>query len=539
MLRLWSYDIAREQRPDRYFLDRIARTTLDGGYDALGLYLEHRFAYPSTPWTHGDGVLTPDDVAWMRREYPGLRLIPFLNLLGHFEGTIYTEEGSRYACERFAGMQADPTLPEFVDLCGKIIDDALKIFDDEIVHIGGDETWQLGQGVNSEKRVKEFAEAGVADPKAKLYGDHFGPLAERVKAAGRRPGVWGDMFFDHPDALASMPKETIIFDWQYFTHPLPSCAWFAGQGYDVVVSPTIHTYNALWCHLPQTERNVREAVEAATALDAYGVCVTNWENALFGNVETLLPVVKGLGRVLHTAPETVPPVPTDLDPATLKGVRVDPTYADESEAPQILKAVYEETGEAGEEWARIMGIELQKVGGTFAFSGHRSKVKSRAFLYSNPFLLYLRDREEFGGDREAVLMEIWDRAGSFAQGPSQRGVTGVGKLLTEFIRQTGESHREYAAKRPGGAAAALAPCRQIFDDLRKIATATELNAGGSKADAERCHAARRHVETVIARIKAHGDGSLGYLPSFETITHPKFVPHDQANWWLINRWGNE
>ena len=38
---------------------------------------------------------------------------------------------------------------------------------------------------------------------------------------------------------------------------------------------------------------------------------------------------------------------------------------------------------------------------------------------------------------------------------------------------------------------------------------------------------------------ANGDGVLGYLPSFEHLTHPKFVPHDQGAWWLINRWAHE
>jgi hypothetical protein len=43
----------------------------------------------------------------------------------------------------------------------------------------------------------------------------------------------------------------------------------------------------------------------------------------------------------------------------------------------------------------------------------------------------------------------------------------------------------------------------------------------------------------MRRLKEYGDGSLGYLPAFEIITHPKFMPHDQASWWLINTWANE
>ena len=51
--------------------------------------------------------------------------------------------------------------------------------------------------------------------------------------------------------------------------------------------------------------------------------------------------------------------------------------------------------------------------------------------------------------------------------------------------------------------------------------------------------AREHIERVMRRIKQYGDESLGYLPSFETITHPNFMPYDQGNWWLINTWARE
>jgi hypothetical protein len=78
-----------------------------------------------------------------------------------------------------------------------------------------------------------------------------------------------------------------------------------------------------------------------------------------------------------------------------------------------------------------------------------------------------------------------------------------------------------------------------MDDLARIAKGNLIRFGGSPADIERTIVAKEHVERAMRRIKAYGDGSLGYLPSFETIVHPKFVPHDQGNWWLINRWANE
>lgn len=664
---MWTYDVAREQHASREILRELGELSVEAGYDSIGLYLEHRFAYPSTPWAHGQGALTPENVRWFQERYRGrLKVVPFLNLLGHFEGMLYTEEGRRYAEERFAGMQADPTNPAFLELAGKIIDDALDIFESDLIHIGGDETGQLGEGAGSRARVASFEAEGTQDGKARLYAEHFAPLAQKVLDAGRRPAVWGDMFFDHPAALDAMPKETLIFDWQYFRRPDGTARFFIDKGFETVLSPTVHTYNALWCHLAQTERNVREHVEIAHALGAAGVCVTTWEQGLFGNYETLLPAIRGCGkllaaesvdrgssivdrslhgefaingyergrtdipnqmfesilkysfekerlafdlvwdgdqmRILYGDEETgragieqgqglwrVIRLAAGIEPqgfarptqGTFTGIvgsepfsaKVETTgwdkagkmsirisgprdapftenlkgqggpdavaaYAEEAEAPVLLRE-YLQLGEQHETWARLMGIRLQEAGGVFAFSGIRSSIKCRLLLYSNPFLLWLRDRNDLLGEPGQRATEILNEALAFAPDAAYRGVTELGLMAMQFVRSVEEASQAYADRKPGLALTKLSVCRQVFQNLEKIAKATHFRFGGSLADVERCRAAQEHVERVIRRVKQYGAGELGYLPSFETICHPKFVPHDQANWWLINRWANE
>ncbi|RYG49015.1 hypothetical protein EON79_02725 [bacterium] len=544
MLRMWTYDLAREQHASREILRELADMSIAAGFDSMGLYLEHRFAYPSTPWAHGKDALTPDDVRWLQNEYRGrLKIVPFLNLLGHFEGMIYTEEGRRYAEERFSGMQADPTNRAFVELAEKIVDDVLAIFESDLIHIGGDETSQLGAGIGSRERVARFEAAGSADGKASLYADHFAPLAQRVLDAGRRPAVWGDMFFDHPSALEAMPKETLIFDWQYFRRPDQTARFFIDQGFETVLSPTIHTYNALWCHLAQTERNVREHVETAHALNAAGVCVTTWEQGLFGNYETLLPAIRGCGKLLsgEVGHATTVIERSDVDPEMLKGQggpEAVAAYAEETEAPVLLRE-YLQLGEQHETWARLMGIRLQGAGETFAFSGTRSSIKCRLLLYSNPFLLWLRDRDALLGEPGLKATAILNEALAFAPDAAYRGVTELGLMALQFVLSVEEAAKAYADEKPGLALTKLSVCRQVFQNLEKIAKSNHFRFGGSLADVERCRTAQEHVERVIRRVKQYGAGELGYLPSFETICHPKFVPHDQGNWWLINRWANE
>jgi hypothetical protein len=61
-LKMWSYDIAREQSPSLEFLIRLAGMTQESGFNTLGLYLEHRYQYRSVPRHCGIGALDASTV---------------------------------------------------------------------------------------------------------------------------------------------------------------------------------------------------------------------------------------------------------------------------------------------------------------------------------------------------------------------------------------------------------------------------------------------------------------------------------------------
>ena len=504
-LRMWTLDVAREQCPSLDHLYEYAELTQEAGFDAIGLYLEHRFAYPSTPWSHGKGCVTPEMVKSLCSEFPSLQVVPFINILGHFEGMIYTEEGKRYREELFAGMQACPCNPEFVSLAEGMIDDTLEAFDSQIVHIGGDETWQLGKC----EKCAAFVEGFDGDGKAELYGRHLGPLAQRVADAGRTPAVWGDMFLDHLDALEFMPKSTLIFDWQYFKGLGGSTAKFTERGFEVVGCPTLQVYNAPWLHVDKSEENVREVSRDVHSLDLYGMCVTTWECGLMGAYDTLFPALRACGAIVG-----------------------DP------DAPGLLSA-YSAVSEQHGEWARLMGVELEKCGGVFAFSGHRDMLKSRVLMYSNPFLAWMHHGAELAGPVGDSALSVLDKATSVAPGVAEKGVCIAVRGMIEFVRLADAAAQFYSDGEPESAIGQLTATRTVFDTMRRAAARTHERIGGSLADVERCKRASDHVDRVIVRLREYGRGQLGYLPAWEILTHPKFMPHDQGCWWIVNKWGNE
>lgn len=550
---MWLYDIAREQSPTYDVMRRMCDVTLEAGYNAIGLYLEHRFAYPHAPWAQGSGALDGRTIQRLQDAYRELQIVPFINLLGHFEGILYTEPGSHFAEERFRGMQADPTNEAFVEFAQAMLDDTIATFRSEIIHIGGDETMQLGANARSRQAVLDYerSRASETDGKALLYGNHFGPLAHHVLQAGRRPAMWGDVLLEHPQAIELIPRETLIFDWQYFGDPARTAARFLEVGFEVVLSPTLHTYNASWMHLSQSEENIRQHARAAAEVGATGICVTTWECALFGHYETLLPAIRAAGRMIAEAPssagtgDSAEPIAPRTEPEASGGQPMKILPADERERYATLREsssfleAYHYRSPRYAEWAELMGSRLQDAGGIFAFNGRRSPLKARLLLYSNPFLLWLRNRDDLLGATGDHASAIARRALTIAPDEATRGISEFVLGAIAFVRAAEDAHRAYAAGLLEDAIAFLEPARDLFDGLATVALNAHRAIGGSLADLERCRIARDHVALVIDRLRRYGDGSLGYQPSFETLTHPKFVPHDQANWWLINRWGNE
>ncbi len=531
-LSMWMLDIAREQCPTLDHLRRYCRLSMESGYDAIGLYLEHRFAYPSAPWAHGVGCVTPDMIRKLQREFKELQIVPFINLLGHFEGMLYTEYGKRFAEERLRGLQACASNPEFVSLCEAMIDDTLACFSSELIHIGGDETAQMGKCPVCKDKL---ASSTAQDPKAELYGEHFKPLIERVTKAGRRPGMWADMFLEHPDVLSIVQKNTLMFDWNYHSSGEATTRKLMVAGFDVVCCPTLHIYNATWCHVPESEKNVRQALADVQACNAYGFCLTTWECGLFGAYDSVLPMVEASGRMAR-----------ENDELLQKNVVGDSAVNEIAGSAGILPAdtvafvqTYAEHDPAYGEFADLMGTKLQTLGAPFAYTGIRSSLKCRLLLYGNPFLAWHHHFKELSGETGNKAMALFEEALQKAPNEEAKGVTIFARSAVEFVRIAEQARQFYSIGQPAEAVAKLALTRQIFDDLSKVAKKTHERIGGSLADIERCRVAKEHVEKVIRRIRDYGDGSLGYLPAFEVLTSHHFMPHDQASWWVINRWGNE
>ncbi len=503
-LKMWSIDVAREQPVTRLNLANLCRLSLESGYNAIGLYLEHRFQYDFLPKNPFSDLLSADDIKKAEKEFPEIQIIPMINVLGHTEGFLRMEGYQSLSEEPFKGLQACPSQPGSAQLAKRIIDSVASAFHSELIHIGGDETAALGVCPQCSAKVADFEKGPDCDGKAKLYSDYHNPLLEYVKSLGRTPAIWGDMLLEHPQSLASVPKETVVFDWQYFESPLKTSTVLLEAGLRVVTCPTIHAYNASWLHLDQSQSNVSAHIEVSRQIKTEGICLTTWEPGLMGMMETWIPAILAFGKQISGEKR-----------------KVDDEYIAIDQG----------------EWLTLMK-QIPEAAPSFAYSGTRSSVKCRFLLYSNPFLLWLRNKdliEQHGETARQLLLQ----AETSTTHPVYRATSAWPRLAIEFCQHANAASLHYANSNLGQCQNELQVCRQTFEALERMTTIQHQGLMGSEADTWRCRNARSHIEKVMKNIRDFGDGSLGYRPSFEHLSHPKFVPHDQGAWWLVNSWANE
>ncbi|TWT39972.1 Glycosyl hydrolase family 20, catalytic domain [Phycisphaerae bacterium RAS1] len=488
----WMYDLAREQSPSHDALTVMMQRSLAAGYNAVGLYLEHRFAYPSVPWPPPSGSLTPAGVTRLQEHFlpAGLRIVPFLNTLGHLEGFIRAQGGQRLSEGRSTGSaQICPTRSECVAFAHGLVNDAIDCFRDEWIHLGGDETRQLGQCPACAARVASVGKAG-------LYGEHYAALCKLVLDRGRRPCLWGDMLLEHPEALPHIPRQTLIFDWQYFNRPRDSTRRFRQAGFDVVCCPSVQTYNSGWCYLDATQSNIDEHAEDAAALGALGVLVTSWEFSYFTAYDTALPLIYAAGRRL-------------------------------SRGESWEAALRAEGGATYARLAAILGREIPAAA-EFLKPGTWRQLRDRFVIRQNPFYLWQDWRAEACGPAGDRVLALCDRAalGLADDDPWQLPIT-LHRVAVGWVRLAESAAQRYADGQPAAAASVLEHGRELLESLRPPLRRAALS-GGSCADAARLDRLAEKIATVCVRLRALS--GVVWLPAFETLIHDAYVAGDEAAW---------
>ena len=267
-------DISRGPVPTLAYMKQQIRTIAEYKLNMYAIYMEGVFDYQSQPLiAPKEGALTAAElqelVAYAARYH--VTILPEQQTFGHLHQMLRYEAYADVA-ERPNGHVLTPVNSRSYDIIKSLYAELLPLLPGPFVHIGGDETAELGSGQTRALVHK--------DGLAKVYLDHLQRVSEIVKPHGKRMMFWTDIAINYPDSLSSLPKELVAMAWDYAPRPSYEALLrpFKAAGLSLFVSPSAHNYRHHWPDLDAALVNIRNLARDGQKYEALGMLNTTWDD---------------------------------------------------------------------------------------------------------------------------------------------------------------------------------------------------------------------------------------------------------------------
>jgi hypothetical protein len=147
-----------------------------------------------------------------------------------------------------------------------------SVFPSAFFHVGGDETWELGQGRTAGQVQQEGA--------SKVYAENLKQVAGLLKPYSKRVIFRGDMALQHPEIIKDLPKGLIVASWDYSQQPNyeRSIKPYVEAGFRVIVCPWIANTNQITPNFEEAAANIAQFTAVGKKAGALGVYNTVWND---------------------------------------------------------------------------------------------------------------------------------------------------------------------------------------------------------------------------------------------------------------------
>ena len=237
-------------------------------------YFEHTLAYSNDPLTAPPGsALTraeAQELAAYGRQLHIL-VVPEQEAFGHLHHVLQYEKYSDLA-ETPHGHVLAPgqpgTQPLILDWFTQIAND----FPSPFLHVGADETFELGTG-----RTKADVDKRGLGP---VYADFLSQIHTTLAPLHRRLLFWGDVATTDPKAIPGLPKDMIAIPWIYWHKDsydgdiLP----FKNAGIETWVAPGDANWRVVYPLGKTALDNISGFVEAGQRLGSTGELTVDWND---------------------------------------------------------------------------------------------------------------------------------------------------------------------------------------------------------------------------------------------------------------------
>ncbi len=267
-------DLSRGPVPTLEFQKKQLRTLAAYKVNVYSPYFEHTLLYPSNPLiAPPGGAMTPDQVrelvAYAGRYH--IDVIPEQEAFGHLHHMLKYELYSSLA-ETPHGHVLAPGQAGSLPLIRQFFSAIDSLFPSRFIHLGADETFELGRGQTAERVRTE----GIGT----VYLDFLKQIEAALRPTGKRFLFWGDVAMNHPDLVKTLPKSLVAVAWTY--NPDTSFARFIvpfrNAGMETWVAPGVNNWNRVYPDNALALPNIQGFIRDGQRLGATGALNTSWDD---------------------------------------------------------------------------------------------------------------------------------------------------------------------------------------------------------------------------------------------------------------------
>lgn len=396
-------DLSRGPVPTLEFQKKQIRTFAAYKLNVYSPYFEHALAYASNPLAAppGGGAVTREQVAELvayAKKYH-VDIVPEQEAFGHLHHVLKFEKYSPLG-ETQHGHVLAPGQAGSLPLIKQWFAELDTLFPSRFVHIGADETFELGRGQTAERVRNEGIGA--------VYLGFLAQIEEALRPMDKRLLFWGDVAMNHPDLVRTLPKDLVAVAWQYNPQPRGFDRFltpFTQAGMETWVAPGVNNWNRVYPNYALALPNIQGFVRDGQRLGATGVLNTAWDDdgeALFA--QTWYAVLFGAAASWQPGESSVERFQASYG----RVFHGDTTgYVDEAQRKLIAAHAALQRSGAGDASDRLFWMDPYSAEGQFEGARIRPVAREVRLLAEDAIELVARARARYGSsptlrEREAL-----------------------------------------------------------------------------------------------------------------------------------------
>ena len=271
-------DLSRGPITTLEFEKHMIRTIAAYKINLYSPYFEHTQQYASNPLMAPPGSVTAAEAAELvaYAKLYHITIIPEQEAFGHLHYNLAWEQYQPLA-ETPHGAVLAPGQPGSIELITQMFTELASLYPGPFLHIGADETVDLGLG----QTKADVDSRGLAA----VYLDFLQRIVTALKPLNRKVLFWGDIAQDAPDLLKGMPQSfkdsTIAIAWVYnpeargydrFLTP------FTKAGFETWVAPSVNNFRKVYPNNNLALANIQRFTADGQRLGSTGQLNTIWND---------------------------------------------------------------------------------------------------------------------------------------------------------------------------------------------------------------------------------------------------------------------